>query len=601
MSILARLGVVLGLNTTEFTAGLDKTDRELKRFEANARKSLKRAEQASAELSATMGKLAVGAGVAALGIGKILQKSDEIADMASAFDASIGGIIGMGKALDLAGGKAEVTSNLLSKLSQNAQAAKEGNDKLRISFKELGISAGEVQNLAPDELFNRVAQELAKVTDPVERNAKAFELLGKSAKGIDWNKYTQEYKQITDPDLVQAIQTSAEAWDNIQKSVGSMYYFIVKLIQPLSALVNDFLTLADRYKQFKEEGGTINFDPNNPMGEGIEFQGTGKPKTFPEKTVTGKKTDGGYKEESAEDKRIKAAREAIRLAVERNALEVKRIELEMRKDKLSEYEYKRQSESLDLEKTLLDLRTKINDLQKQQTKENAASTKIQIDGLNKQIEMEKEKSALRTESINKEEEKSQSWAYGWEQAFKKYGEDAKNAAKIGEESFKSAASNMEDAIVKFVTTGKFNFKSFAQSVIADLLAIQARALATQILSKAFGGLGSLFSSGSSSTGLASLGPYVKAGFANGGEPPMNVPSLVGERGPELFIPKTQGTIVPNNQLSSALGSTTNITNNYIDAIDTKSFEDRLYGSANAVWAANQYAGNKNLATSRSRA
>ena len=39
---------------------------------------------------------------------------------------------------------------------------------------------------------------------------------------------------------------------------------------------------------------------------------------------------------------------------------------------------------------------------------------------------------------------------------------------------------------------------------------------------------------------------------------------------------------------------------YINAIDTKSFEDRLYGSSNAIWAANQYAQNKNLATSRSR-
>lgn len=595
MSILARLGVVLGLNTTEFTAGLDKTDRELKRFEANARKSLKRAEQASAELSATIGKVAIGAGAAALGIGKILQKSDDISDMAAAFDASITGIIGMGKALDLSGGKAEVTSNLLSKLSQNAQEAKEGSDKLRNSFKELGVSAGEVQNLAPDELFNRVAQELAKITDPVERNAKAFELLGKSAKGIDWNKYTQEYKKMSDPDLVQAIQTSAEAWDNIQKSVGSMYYFIVKLIQPLSALVNDFLTLADRYKQFKEEGGTINFDPNNPMAEGIEFQGTGKPKTLPDKTVTGKKIEGGYKEESAEDKRIKAAREAIRLAVERNALEVKRIELEMQKDKLSDYEYRRQVESLDLEKTLLDLRTKINDLQKQQNKENAASTKIQIDGLNKQIEMEKEKSVLRTESINKEEEKSKSWSYGWEQAFKKYGEDAKNAAKVGEEAFKSAAANMEDAIVQFVTTGKFNFKSFAQSVIADLIRIQARAIATQILSKALGS----FSFASGPTELSGSTQYIGPAFANGGEPPVNQASLVGERGPELFIPKTAGTIIPNNQLNSALGNTTNVTNNYINAIDVKSFEDRLLNSSNAVWAANQYA-NKSLAVGRGR-
>ena len=41
------------------------------------------------------------------------------------------------------------------------------------------------------------------------------------------------------------------------------------------------------------------------------------------------------------------------------------------------------------------------------------------------------------------------------------------------------------------------------------------------------------------------------GFANGGRPPVNRPSIVGERGPELFIPGAQGTIVPNHALGSS--------------------------------------------------
>jgi len=49
-----------------------------------------------------------------------------------------------------------------------------------------------------------------------------------------------------------------------------------------------------------------------------------------------------------------------------------------------------------------------------------------------------------------------------------------------------------------------------------------------------------------------------------------------------------------------MGSTTNVTNNYINAIDAKSFEDRLLGSSNAIWAANQYA-NKQLASNGRRA
>jgi hypothetical protein len=40
-------------------------------------------------------------------------------------------------------------------------------------------------------------------------------------------------------------------------------------------------------------------------------------------------------------------------------------------------------------------------------------------------------------------------------------------------------------------------------------------------------------------------------FANGGNPPVGRPSIVGERGPELFVPRTAGTIIPNHAMGSA--------------------------------------------------
>jgi hypothetical protein len=48
--------------------------------------------------------------------------------------------------------------------------------------------------------------------------------------------------------------------------------------------------------------------------------------------------------------------------------------------------------------------------------------------------------------------------------------------------------------------------------------------------------------------LESIGGNVFAGFADGGNPPVGRPSIVGERGPELFVPKSSGTIVPNHAL-----------------------------------------------------
>ena len=78
------------------------------------------------------------------------------------------------------------------------------------------------------------------------------------------------------------------------------------------------------------------------------------------------------------------------------------------------------------------------------------------------------------------------------------------------------------------------------------------------------------------------------------------PAIVGEKGPELFIPKSAGTIIPNNRMQTAMGNNQTVNNYTINAIDTKSFEQRLLESPNAIWAANQYA-NKSLAVARGRA
>jgi lambda family phage tail tape measure protein len=160
--------------------------------------------------------------------------------------------------------------------------------------------------------------------------------------------------------------------------------------------------------------------------------------------------------------------------------------------------------------------------------------------------------------------------------------------------FDTVWGNMGSAIDNFVKTGKLNMKDFARSVIQDLIAIQMKAAAMRFLGSAF----SMFSGGGFGTGNA-YGNQDLGGFlAEGGPADANTPYIVGERGPELFVPRTAGTVVPNNQISN-IGSTTNVTNNYINAIDTKSFEDRLLGSSNAVWAANQYAG-KNMPTNFGR-
>lgn len=148
---------------------------------------------------------------------------------------------------------------------------------------------------------------------------------------------------------------------------------------------------------------------------------------------------------------------------------------------------------------------------------------------------------------------SRQWSTGWTEAFNKYIESSTNAAQQAGEMFNAVTSNMNSAIDRFVDNGKSSFSDLAKSIIKDLIKIELKAAASKVLSTA----GSFFTS--------------ILGFADGGNPPINKPSIVGENGPELFVPRTAGTIIPNGggNNTSGAGGNTYITNN-ITAVDAKS-------------------------------
>jgi hypothetical protein len=167
-------------------------------------------------------------------------------------------------------------------------------------------------------------------------------------------------------------------------------------------------------------------------------------------------------------------------------------------------------------------------------------------------------------------------------------------------------NNMNNALDNFVESGILSFHDLAGSIIKDLMKIELKASAMNLWRALSGGNGLTGLMAMLSTGAFLGAPitgmtqsqFQMPEFADGGSPPVGMPSLVGERGPEIFVPKTAGTIIPNNQLGS-MGGTTNVTNYNINAIDTKSFEDRILGSSKAVWAANAY-GAKNISVGRGR-
>jgi hypothetical protein len=158
------------------------------------------------------------------------------------------------------------------------------------------------------------------------------------------------------------------------------------------------------------------------------------------------------------------------------------------------------------------------------------------------------------------------------QAHKEFVDENEKAADRVTEFWKEAARNIQDAFSDFffdVMQGEFDnlersFKRTIDRMVANLLAAQ---LTDRLFGADFGKSGSI--GDDSIIGKAGdwLGDIFGGFFADGGMPPMGKVSVVGENGPELFVPKSAGTIVPNH----AVGNTTIVQNWNISTPDANSF------------------------------
>ena len=92
------------------------------------------------------------------------------------------------------------------------------------------------------------------------------------------------------------------------------------------------------------------------------------------------------------------------------------------------------------------------------------------------------------------------------------------------------------------------FKDLAKQILSMI--IKAAALAAILSLTGLGptaeASGGIFKGGTGFKDI--LGGLFAGGFADGGQPPLGKISLVGEQGPELFVPNQSGTIIPNHAL-----------------------------------------------------
>ena len=126
-----------------------------------------------------------------------------------------------------------------------------------------------------------------------------------------------------------------------------------------------------------------------------------------------------------------------------------------------------------------------------------------------------------------------------------FAKSAFDITKQTEQAFVNAFKGMEDALVKFVTTGKLNFRDLANSIIADLTRMLVRyAIVQPLFFRMFPSLkpsakGNVFAENK-------IVPYARGGIVNG---IVNRPTifpmadgmgLMGEAGPEAVMPLKRG-------------------------------------------------------------
>lgn len=692
---IARLGVVLGLDSAEFVSGLDAANKKLYDF------GVKVAEQ---------GKIAV----AALGTAFVaatfeaMRFADEIADVAKANDIAIDTIIKLNNALANSGGKAEDSGKLLAGFTKFIDGAATGSFEAQQALGKMGVSLNDIANLSTEDLFKRIVQAVSEIEDPLTRNARAMEIFGKAAKGIDFVGVAEEMDKVNvmTEYQAQAIRDAADAFDMFNQHARDVKFTMATEIG--TSLKQTIEYFADLFSTVNQGGGlwkTI-FDK---MAYGVSFMAfevkdlvrvmgswgdaysailegrwgdldkiaakrmqernadearlialdkqLSAPSTAPSpwdnvptalpkrpgqqgsgamRTVT-----PGVDKEALAAKRFAEA-EARRLAREAEAAAKKQAELEKKgyevaaqqreeaqiaiakqnqaytegeiamreKQKMQATQMEREQEMFMLEQRGVNL--KKEDLQLNReilqlfNKRKDAIDEINANqnlDINARAEALAKENSLYEKGIQLALERNRvikdaqigTIEEGWLKAMNKYIDNLPTQLQKGEQLFATFTDTMGQAIDEFVEKGSVAWDKLIGNMIKGMLKAEMQRQLTQVFS---GGLQSLI--GSFGGGSSTIPLQPGGGYADGGDPPVGKMSMVGERGPELFIPKTAGTIIPNHMLQGNSAPTINYNGPYIanmSAIDTQSGAQFLAKNKQAVWATYQSA-NRSIPMSR---
>jgi lambda family phage tail tape measure protein len=636
-NIIAGLGAQLGLDTTEFRKGI-----------SEAKNSLKELKEYIPEI------LSVAAFVEMTRAA--MEFSNKIVETAKANDVATASVLELAKALEENGGSADATSKIYSGFTMKLESAVQGNAKAQTSFEKLGVSLNDLRHLSEQDLFEKTVSALGNMKDSAERNGLAFETLGKSIRGVDlkglaatmaeskgtMDKYANAIDQAHELSLKldassrnlslqftnAFIPTMNAVYDSFHKT-GTMMEMFFGWLKIGAQAIGDFVEAA--VTAFQHFGSIIKllakdlytlFDIRSytqgtffkQLTDNLNEFTTEWAKDSDEYVASLKKIEDANNKVSPPKPQEKVNRTVVasysgQLLGEKELFDAykKRADLNLEilsqkeKDKTLTKNEKEMQDAInqvlnEQQRTLDEIDKKKNLIDK--NKPGAAQMEAELDRQKTLVQVSTDFYVGQTKKVVAANQEARTkFSTGWDEAFRQYQENSETMADVGKKTFNTIVDSMSSALSNFVKTGKLNFADLARSMIADLIQIQIKAQATQLFSGLFAGFPGTSSGPAPVVDMSNAATLT--GRASGGPLAAGQASIVGENGPEIIVPQGASTVIPNNMIGGMSGQTTNVTNYNINAIDTKSFEDRLYGSSGAIWAANQYA-TKNIATTRSR-
>jgi archaellum component FlaG (FlaF/FlaG flagellin family) len=217
---LARLGVVLGIDTAQFTTGLQR-----------AKKSLSEVGDFAVKAGAVAGAAFVAMTY------KALQFADQMADLSDATGVSIAKVLQISNASERAGSSFEGGSKALTKFIQNIDSAVGGSDEMRKTFEKVGVSINDLATLTESQLIDKVSYGITKLGTESEKTGVKMDLFGKTMRTANMDIFNTYIQQGTSEfeKYEEAIKIAADITDRFEQLSNKLgLTFIEKVIPSLN-------------------------------------------------------------------------------------------------------------------------------------------------------------------------------------------------------------------------------------------------------------------------------------------------------------------------------------------------------------------------------